>query len=179
VRNLELKCRYPDLQRAKRIAIDREDAEFAGIIKQTDVYFNLPNGRLKLRYNRRSGAQDERAFTAVHELIYYRRPDKESARTSAYEILPVPNPKAVERFFTQAFGVLVRVSKSRQLFLHKNLRIHLDTIRGLGNFLEFELIVSRAFPMRACRQRMRQLIRHFAIEPCQILPGSYSDMLLK
>jgi adenylate cyclase class 2 len=177
VRNLELKCHYPDLKRAERIALDDVGAEFAGLLKQTDVYFNVPDGRLKLRHNRQTLAREHRAFFAIHELIFYRRPDKESARTSVYEILPIANGRATEQFFTKAFGVMVRITKSRKVLLQKNLRIHLDTVRGLGKFLEFELIVSPSFPMSSCRKRMRDLIQDFGIQPSQILAGSYSGML--
>ena len=33
------------------------------------------------------------------------------------------------------------VEKKRRLFLYKNSRIHLDEVRGLGTFIEFEVLV--------------------------------------
>jgi adenylate cyclase class IV len=178
VRNLEIKCYYPDLKQAERIALDGVRANYAGCLKQTDVYFNIDHGRLKLRHNRRATDQKPGAFISRCELIFYQRPDKTSARTSVYEILPIANGPLAELFFTRVWGVKARVRKSRKIFLRENLRIHLDSLRGLGDFLEIELIESRTFPTWHCRKRMRELVRRFNIQPSQILAGSYSDMLL-
>ena len=39
------------------------------------------------------------------------------------------------------FGVSVSVRKQREVWLYQNARIHLDRVRGLGDFVEIEVVV--------------------------------------
>src|SRR5262249_41572630 len=52
MRNLELKARYPDLERGEAIA-QSIGAEFGCAVHQRDTYYNAPTGRLKLREQER------------------------------------------------------------------------------------------------------------------------------
>jgi predicted adenylyl cyclase CyaB len=172
MRNLEIKCSYPDQECAERVAVGQVHARRAGQLVQTDTYFRIHPGRLKLREIEEAG---ERGF----ELIAYRRPNRRSPRTSSYQILPVPDgPKALQ-FFTDSLGIKVQVHKVRKLFLKENLRIHVDTVRGLGKFLEMELIVSAEYSPRRCEQQMRELLKLFDIQRTALLASSYSDLLLR
>jgi adenylate cyclase class IV len=170
MQNVELKCRFPDQRHAARLARD-VGADLSARLAQTDTYFRISPGRLKLRHTRCGGGQN-------YELIHYRRPDRLAARTSNYERLPIPDGPRTLDFFAAAMGVLVRVEKERLVYLKDNLRIHLDDVAGLGRFLEFELIVTPEHPPAACRVRMRELVRLFGIAPAYRVRVSYSDLLL-
>jgi adenylate cyclase, class 2 len=56
-------------------------------------------------------------------------------------------------------------------------RIHLDDVEGLGQFLEFEAVLSPEIDDTAGRQQLEQLIRQFNIQPEDLLAGSYIDMI--
>ena len=60
--NIEIKARYPDLDRGKKLA-KAAGASYEGVLRQVDTYFIVANGRLKLRE-----INGERS-----ELIYYER----------------------------------------------------------------------------------------------------------
>ena len=170
MQNLEIKCRYPDHDRGARLARDL-GADLHGRLAQTDTYFRIRPGRLKLRHTR-SGPVER------YELIHYRRWNRPAARTSQYELLPIADgPRALD-FFTAALGVLVRVDKERTLYVKDNLRIHLDEVTGLGRFLEFELGVTPVHPIEACRARIRELEELFGITAGDLVRVSYSDLLL-
>jgi adenylate cyclase class 2 len=175
--NLEIKCRYADHRAARRHAL-RDGAIDSATLAQTDTYFNVASGRLKLRHNSLlAGGKSTREES--HELIFYRRPNVYSPKASNYERLPlIDGPRAL-RFFTEGFGLRVCVRKTRRVFLKDNLRIHLDTVRGLGKFLEFELIVSPAHPLSACKKRMAQLLTLFQIPPESLIRYSYADLLTR
>jgi predicted adenylyl cyclase CyaB len=179
VQNLEIKCSYADHRGAERCARDQLRAIFFGKLVQTDTYFNIHPGRLKLRKNQRTNSSQKGPGEAVYELIAYRRPNRRTARTSAYDILPISDGPAALSFFTATFGIRVRVHKVRKVYLKDNLRIHLDSVRGLGKFLEFELIVSPAHPLTACRREMERLMTLFGITASHLIPDSYSDALLR
>jgi predicted adenylyl cyclase CyaB len=170
MQNLEIKCAYPNLRLAERLAVELPASYFGRLI-QTDTYFQVKPGRLKLRHICRPPIDEN------YELIAYRRPNRGSARTSNYQILPMVDGPAALSFLSASFGVRVRVIKARKVFLQDNLRIHLDTVRGLGRFLEFELIVSARHSLRDCRERMRRLMTIFRIEPKSLIRSSYADLI--
>ena len=58
-----------------------------------------------------------------------------------------------------------------------DIRIHLDTVAGLGSFIEFEVLVTGG-PAEAGR-RMRFLRQAFHIKKNALVAGSYSDLLLQ
>jgi predicted adenylyl cyclase CyaB len=172
MKNLEIKCRFPDHRRGQRIALDDLGAYHFGVIHQTDTYFPVTHGRLKLRHDRTEKGEH-------FELIAYDRPNGSATRVSDYQRLPLPDGPAALRVLDRTLGILVRVQKVRQVYLKDNLRIHLDSIRGLGKFLEFELITSSQYPLARCRRQMRLLQKAFAIPSADLIDVSYSDLLLK
>src|SRR5687767_8766334 len=110
MQNLEIKCRYEDHRRAERLAREALGATRTEELRQTDTYFAVPAGRLKLR-RIREGAADR------YELIFYRRADRASARASTYEILDVAEGPQTLKFLARALGVKVRVEKRRRVYL--------------------------------------------------------------
>jgi adenylate cyclase class 2 len=58
---------------------------------------------------------------------------------SRYEIFPVTDP-SLKDLLAKALGVKTIVEKVRRLLKLKNARIHLDEVKGLGSFLEFEVV---------------------------------------
>jgi adenylate cyclase, class 2 len=164
--NLEVKARIPSIGKAARLARHLQ-ARPKGILFQRDSYYNIPRGRLKLRIiNHR-----------LAELILYSRPDKKGSRYSDYVVLPVIDAVRTQSLCRKAFNKTVEVVKKRRLFLYKNSRIHLDDVRGLGTFIEFEVLVTKG--KRQAQQLMSFLLAEFSISHSSIISGSYSDMLIR
>jgi predicted adenylyl cyclase CyaB len=165
MRNLEFKARLDDPNTA--MARDRElGADFYGDLRQTDTYFQVPSGRLKLRE------------TAGHqaELIFYHRDEEGSNRASDYEIAHSAEPGALRELLTHALGVLAVVKKRRTLLSLDASRIHLDNVEGLGHFLEFEVIVDGEEGI--AKQRIDWLIRELGFEWSDCIRASYLDLTL-
>jgi predicted adenylyl cyclase CyaB len=163
-KNLEIKSKYASASKAMAIA-RKIGASSQGTLSQTDTYFKVKSGRLKLR------EIDGRRF----ELIYYHRPNTRSSRFSDYTIIPVQDPRPVKAVLASVLGLAVVVRKKRTLFLLKNARIHIDSVHGLGVFIEFEVVVKRG--KEQAKKLMRFLRKQFAIEKKMVLGGSYSDMI--
>jgi predicted adenylyl cyclase CyaB len=164
--NLELKARISSISEAVRAARSLH-MRSKGILRQRDLYYNVPHGRLKLRI----------INTCAAELIYYNRTDKKCCRYSDYYILPVSNPKLTNVLCTSAFGQKVVVEKKRRLYLYKNARIHLDDVRGLGAFIEFEVLVKHG--KQQAQTLLKFLSEHFEIKRSAMIAVSYSDLLLR
>ena len=111
------------------------------------------------------------------ELIYYRRQNARGSRYSDYTVLELQKKEAAKRVLNSLFETMVVVKKKRDLYLYKNSRIHIDSVAGLGEFVEFEVLVVRG--KRQAQQLMSVLRSKFGIDSSSMIAGSYSDMLLK
>ena len=129
-RNVEMKARVADLSRLRVKVGSLAPAPLEALV-QTDTFFVVPRGRLKLReFSDGSG-----------ELIFYERPDLAGPRESLYARLACSDPKAVSAVLGQrlAFGVSWRSDGSSSVIDRS--RVHLDEVRGLGSFLEIEVVL--------------------------------------
>ena len=77
---VELKAKVEDLE-IIRAKINRLEVQFVGMFHQKDVYYEVPEGRLKLR---------EVEGNNVAELIYYEREDVAGPKRSVVTILKIP-----------------------------------------------------------------------------------------
>lgn len=163
--NIEIKARYSDRDRAEQI-LSSLGAGPAGVFQQKDTYFNVTNGRLKLRQL----AVDQ------GQLIYYRREDTAGPKRSDYEISATTDPEALCRILNELMGSWIEVTKTRQVWLWENVRIHLDDVEGLGKFVELEAVTEEQ-GVEESRERVETLMRALEIGSDQLIEGSYSDMI--
>jgi predicted adenylyl cyclase CyaB len=165
-RNFELKARNPDLA-AAHSAVSRLGARPAGVEFQTDTYFPVAHGRLKLR--------EIEGKPAV--LIAYDRPDRSEARLSAYHLVPVVDAPVLKAALAAALGVRGQVQKRRDIYLWHNVRIHLDEVAGLGTFIEVEAVLSSDEDEIQAPSRLAQLCHELAILPANRVASSYAELL--
>ena len=164
-RNIELKA--PDPDPARSLAVCRElGAEDRGVLRQRDTYFRARSGRLKLREEEPGGAL----------LIQYDRPDGAAARESRYRLTRVEDPDELRASLDAALGTLVVVDKERHLLLWEGVRIHLDTVAGLGTFVELEGVAAPESDLGPEREKVDELQARLGI--AEVLTDSYSDRLL-
>jgi predicted adenylyl cyclase CyaB len=165
-RNIELKARLGNLAAARDTA--RQLAtEYIGIQQQTDTYFHCAQGRLKLR----------EINGQVAQLIAYERPDSIEAKGSNYRLVETPDALALKQALSSALGVQVVVVKKREIYLVNNVRIHLDEVADLGNFLEFEAVLNSGVNDAVGRKQLAALQHAFGIHPEALLAGSYAELL--
>ena len=164
--NLEIKAVCPDLTAARAAAVGLAGPVVA-VLNQLDTYVHVPAGRLKLREINDTSA----------ELIFYHRPDDPSPRLSRYHLVPVPDPSAMKALLTAALGVRAVVRKRRELHLYENVRIHLDAVENLGNFIELEAVLSGQNGQAESRERLERVARALGIGPGQRIAGSYGELV--
>ncbi len=165
MRNLELKARLGDRAHAEQIALDI-GADFGGEWRQLDTYFLVPHGRLKLR----------EVDQVQAELIGYERPEHEAARWSEYHTAPVAHGPDMRDVLARALGVRIQVDKTRRLYRYRGARIHLDAVRGLGAFIEFEVPCNDGDEVGA-QALMRDLMKSFTLSDADALRASYAELL--
>lgn len=165
-RNIELKAQLPDIAAARATA-----RELTGrppeVLLQVDTYFRGTFGRLKLRE-----IDGDEAY-----LVSYRRPDSVASRGSDYHLVAVPDPASLKAALADALGIVAVVRKRRELSLWQNVRIHLDKVEGLGDFLEFEAVLAPGQSDAQGEQQVHELQKLFRISPADLIAGSYGEML--
>lgn len=166
--NIEIKARYPNLDLAQEIA-QKIGAKLLWSDDQEDTYFSTRTGQLKLRESRVNGS----------ELIPYIKSEDENTKRSDYAKLPVTDPALVKSLLNALLGAKQVIRKHRKVFLVENVRVHLDSVDGLGNFLEFEAVFHGDTPEAVAREKakLKDLMSVFQIVPGSLLEGSYPDLL--
>lgn len=142
-------------------------AEEKGTLIQRDTYFEVPRGRLKLR------EEPE----AVAHLIAYERPDLCGHKESHYRLIEVGEPAGLRDALATVLGIAVVVSKARRLFVFEGVRIHLDHVDGLGEFIELEGVAADGEDPGDFAKPLADLQRSFGIRDADLLGESYSDLL--
>ena len=133
--------------------------------KQTDIYYKTDKGRLKLRIiNETEG-----------NLILYNRAEKKNKRISKYTISKTKDYRELDFILRKQFGVLVTVSKKREVYVYNNVRVHIDTVKGLGKFLEIEIIYDE---ISKAKNQMKLLISDLKLDENKFIKVSYSDLLI-
>lgn len=164
MRNLEVKARCADLD-AVRARAERLGARLAGTFRQRDTFFAAPHARLKLRVT-----DDENG-----ELIAYRRDDAPCPRDSEYLVHSTSQPAALRAVLAHALGPAGVVEKSRQVYLYRQTRIHLDEVRGLGAFVELETVLAGQTADEA-RTELDTVASALGLRRDDFVAGAYVDL---
>jgi predicted adenylyl cyclase CyaB len=130
-----------------------------------DVYFRVPEGRLKLRINEPGGA----------ELVFYRRANLDGPKVSDYSVEPVA--EGLAKTLREALETRCVVDKVRGLWLWQNVRIHLDRVAGVGEFIEFEAVLSPDCDADEGLRRVERLRNAFGIADADLVSVGYADLI--
>lgn len=167
-RNLELKAVDRDPARSRRIC-EELGAEARGVLDQEDTYFEVARGRLKLRRERGAPAR----------LIAYERSDDAGQRESRYRIVEVADDVELQSALAGALGIRAVVRKERRLFLHEGVRVHLDRVDGLGDFVELEGVAAPGeVDLGHLERSLAGLRRSLDIGDADLIGASYCDLVL-
>ena len=164
-RNVEIKARVYDLeqlhQRIKAIATSEST-----FISQDDTFFSCTTGRLKLREFEDGNG----------ELIFYQRTDSTGPKESFYVRTPSADPTSLRQALSLAYGQVGRVEKQRTLYLAGRPRIHVDSVEGLGDLVELEVVLSESESVEAGVHEARQIVTSLGIAESDLLEGVYLDL---
>jgi predicted adenylyl cyclase CyaB len=164
--NIEIKARVNDPEELARRAKDLSGGD-PEILRQEDVFFETPRGRLKLRTI--TGAQSE--------LIAYSRPDRDGPTTSSYVVTQVVDPRGVREALSSTLGESGVVRKTRYLSLVGRTRVHVDDVEGLGWFMELEVVLRHGEDPTVGEGEARRLMTALGVVDDDLVDCSYVDLL--
>lgn len=167
--NIEIKAICADALFIRNY-LQQHNADFKGTDLQTDTYFNVNSGRLKLRQG-----------NIENSLIYYNRENKAGPKLSEVTLYPVTgNSELLKKALVEANGIKVEVKKKREIYFIDNVKFHLDEVEGLGCFVEIEAIDDDGSKgIEFIKKQCDFYVRELQIKESDLLTMSYSDMLMK
>jgi adenylate cyclase, class 2 len=96
-------------------------------------------------------------------------------RESRYRIIEIDQPEELKAALRGTLGLKAVVAKKRWLFLWDGVRIHLDQVAGLGDFIEFEAIADATSDLSHQEAQVERLRQAFVIDDADLVSGSYCD----
>lgn len=166
--NVEIKAAVRDLRHLTQRAQELSGTD-GTVIGQQDTFFKVPAGRLKLR-----DFQD-----GTGQLIFYERADTEGPKLSNYSITPTNDPQGLIKVLTDALGQVGQVKKKRNLYIVGQTRVHVDSVEGLGDFMELEVVMEEHQTTEEGVTIANQLMLDLGVKEDDLIEGAYMDLLLK
>jgi len=165
---VELKARVGDHE-FLRTKLSALGAEYTGTFQQSDLYFKVPEGRLKLREVENNGNV---------ELIYYERENIAGPKSDDAFILKVQEPEDLKKILKKILTPLIVIEKVREIYQYQGTQIHLDTVKKLGKFIEFERqTADDPKIIEKDQQILEKLMEKLEINPSNLETLSYSDLV--
>jgi predicted adenylyl cyclase CyaB len=165
--NFEFKARTEDLLQQEAL-LQTLQPQFIGTDRQTDTYFNVLNGRLKLREGNIENA-----------LIHYQRSNTGGAKQSDVLLYQHQPDATLKQILTTALGIKVVVAKKRKIYFIENIKFHFDEVESLGTFVEVEAIDSDgSIGIDKLKEQCRHYAQFLSIGEKDYEALSYSDLLL-
>jgi predicted adenylyl cyclase CyaB len=166
--NFEFKARAMDI-----ISLEQKllvlNPEYIGEDNQVDTYFNVANGRLKLREGNIENA-----------LIYYERSNTLGAKQSDILLYQHKPDKALKNILVKLHGIKVVVNKKRKIYFVENVKFHFDIVKELGSFIEVEAIdKTGTIGVTTLKEQCAFYAAFFNIAATDYIACSYSDLILE
>jgi adenylate cyclase class 2 len=166
--NVEIKARTEKAGEIREF-LAHAGAEFKGVDEQTDTYFNVQNGRLKLRQG-----------NIENNLIFYQRRDESRPKESDFDLLPVTDTYSLLDMLAKALGIKIVVHKKREIYYIDNVKFHLDALEHFGEFVEIEASnKNHPVPLEKLHEQCNMYMKEFGIKSEDLVELSYSDILRK
>lgn len=167
MKNLEFKVRISNLSAYEEKLLTLRP-KLLGTELQTDTYFKVTNGRLKLR---------ESNFKST--LINYYREESTGPKISDVMLYQHAPNIILKKILIEQFGIKVIVNKKRKKYSLKNAVFHFDHVVELGAFLEVEITDEEGlYTLEKMQKELHKYLRFFELDNSQLISASYSDLLM-
>lgn len=165
--NVEIKAHCPDPVFIRDYLLTH-GAEFKGTDEQTDTYFNVSYGRLKLREG-----------NIENNLIFYERNNQHGPKNSQFHLVKVDDAKTLKEVLTRSTGIKAIVKKKREIYYIRNVKFHIDEVTSLGSFMEIEAgNILADLTMEELKKQCDFYMKELHIRQEDLVDISYSDMVM-
>lgn len=167
--NIEIKAYTDNPERIEAILLAHH-ADYKGEDRQKDTYYKMTGGRLKLRQG-----------NIENSLILYDRQEVAGLKKSEVVLQQLPDSgEALRQILDRTIGSWVVVDKRRKIFFLENVKFHIDSVEGLGAFVEIEACDQSGERTEAeLREQCDYYQNLFGIKAEALIAKSYSDMIIE
>jgi len=166
--NVEIKAKSSN-QEAIRNTLKQYGAVAHGTDHQIDTYFKVNHGRLKLREG-----------NIENNLIHYQRANQAGPKSSEIILFKSDPDSSLKSLLTAANGVLTVVDKQREIYFIDHVKFHIDTVVGLGQFVEIEVIdTTETVSIEELETQCTYYRTLLNIKDEDLMSESYSDLIMK
>jgi adenylate cyclase class IV len=164
MQNVEYKAELRDISLAKTLC-GAVGASWVSTLEQTDTYYRVADAKLKRR----------ECIGYEPEWVFYNRSSRPQPKLSNFTIYS--DAQAQQRFGAVPLPVLCVVKKRRELYMSRHgVRIHLDHVEGLGDFIEFEALVCPERSLSDAHAQVEELRRAFRPAMGEAIAAGYADL---
>lgn len=164
---------------AVREALDDRSADRLGAVTQVDTYYDAPHRDFAetdeaVRVRREQSGGDDRA------ILTYKGPllEAESKSREEHETV-VADPESIESILEgMGFEPAATVNKERDRYELEGYAVTLDSVDGLGEFVEVETETSDD-DIADARDGVRELLGSLGLDPAEQIRTSYLGLLLE
>jgi len=146
--NVEIKAKSGDQSKIREL-LKSKNAVSKGVDHQIDTYFNVKQGRLKLREG-----------NIENNLIHYIREDKKGPKQSKITLFKSDPNSTLKDILSNSIGILTVVDKKREIYYIDNVKFHIDG--------EVKLL-----------KQCESYLELFDISKDNLVSVSYSDLILE
>ncbi|GAB6022551.1 hypothetical protein CHUAL_006657 [Chamberlinius hualienensis] len=169
-RNIEIKAKVSDPVQLRSLTENLSNSP-GTLIQQEDIFYVVPNGRLKMR-------KADGEYKPVR-LYFYKRENLPGPKQSDYSFVDVPEHDQMNEILSGALGVLGVVKKTRLLHLVGQTRVHIDEVENLGHFMELEVVMNEDQTFEEGKQIAEDLMKKLNIKEDDLIECAYIDLLIK
>jgi len=91
--------------------------------------------------------------------------------------LEISNPEEFKEKTEKILGIKSVVDKVREVYVYRETKIHLDSVKRLGCFIEFEKETSD-LEIENCRKFLEKLMKKLKIKRENLIELSYGELIL-
>jgi len=163
---------------AIRTSLEAVDADFLGTVTQTDDYYNHPTRDFAetdeaLRIRREHNDHDEQGELTYKgplvEVESKTRRELQSAIGDAQTVASILDALGFDRAAT--------VRKTRDRYSLDGFTVSLDTVEGVGSFVEVEIVAPES-AIEDERDRAYDVLRRLGLDPSEHIRTSYLELVL-
>ncbi len=166
MQNVEIKATVSDMVRIKE-RVEKCADTGPEVLEQTDIFFTVQEGRLKLRE-----VPDRKA-----QLIAYKRASCAGPKACEYHIHETDTPEQLTKTLGLVPGIRGVVKKRRLLYFVGRTRIHLDQVEGLGDFVELEVVLQEHESREQGMKVARDIMKNIGIREEDLVECAYIDLI--
>jgi adenylate cyclase, class 2 len=161
--SIKARCASPQIIEQK---LQDLNAHFTGEDLQTDTYFQVPVGKLKLREG-----------NIENLLTHYLREEHDGKMKTTVFLYERDPGESLKRQYTGSLPVVGRVTKTRRIYWIENVKFHIDRFPDHQTFIEIEAIDREGnLGIELISRQAEKYKELLSISEEDILKESYIDM---